>query len=477
MVKNTSGKLVNTDSLKITAAVVNSTPELASVVPVMKTALDGLADTQKSTPAELQKAVNTIGSAIMAFPDRYNAFISTINRIAFTTVTALLYENPFAFMKKGLLEYGETVQEIFVGLINALEYAPAQAASIELSYKKPNVMETFHTVNFYKHYDVSVSYVELQRAFVTYDGVGSMVDNIIRTMYTSAERDEFLMTKYLVARAVLDHKVGTVEVTGNQTDYTRTIKEYANNLTFIDSAYNAAGVDSVTPFDRQYLMTTSKFNAAMNVDVLAAAFNMEKVEFAGHVILTNRFSFTARELAVLDGLLSVSHDFNGYRIDNPYYKKITPEENAALDEIVAVHMDERFLQIYDVFRETMDTKVSAGAFWNYFYHVWSVWSTSPFVNVVAYTTNSNVTNVTVNGDASITLGESKQYTATVTGDGVYSDKVEWSVEGAGAANVTIDSSGKLIQNTKDSNSSIDVKATSIQNPAISGTKEVTIETE
>ena len=64
-----------------------------------------------------------IGKIIMDVPALQNEFLSAlINRIALVTVTSKMFDNPWAMFKRGFLEYGETIEEIFVDLVRVFEF-------------------------------------------------------------------------------------------------------------------------------------------------------------------------------------------------------------------------------------------------------------------------------------------------------------------------------------------------------------------
>ena len=57
------------------------------------------------------ESIRAVGQAITAFQPRMNEFVSAlVNRIARVVVTSRMYSNPWAFAKKGLLEYGESIE-------------------------------------------------------------------------------------------------------------------------------------------------------------------------------------------------------------------------------------------------------------------------------------------------------------------------------------------------------------------------------
>ena len=103
------------------------------------------------------ESIRSVGDAIMSYEATQNAFLSAlINRIAKVVITSKNFYNPWSFMKQGLLEMGETVEELFVNLVPINQFDPAIAES-EL-YKRviPDVRSAFHPMNYQKFYKITV---------------------------------------------------------------------------------------------------------------------------------------------------------------------------------------------------------------------------------------------------------------------------------------------------------------------------------
>ena len=76
------------------------------------------------------ESIRKIGTIIMDMPQLQNEFISAlVNRIGRVLVTSKLYDNPWAMFKKGLLEFGETIEEIFVNIAKPFQFDPVVAES------------------------------------------------------------------------------------------------------------------------------------------------------------------------------------------------------------------------------------------------------------------------------------------------------------------------------------------------------------
>ena len=74
-----------------------------------------------------------VGEVLYGTPALANEFISAlINRIAMVRITSKTYNNPYAHLKKGMLDYGETIEEVFVELCKANEFNTEKAQAQEL---------------------------------------------------------------------------------------------------------------------------------------------------------------------------------------------------------------------------------------------------------------------------------------------------------------------------------------------------------
>ena len=101
----------------------------------------------KATPDA--ESIRKIGAIIMDFPNLQNEFLSAlVNRIGRVILTSKMYTNPFKMFKKGLLEFGETTEEIFVNIAKPFQFDPATAESTIFKREKPDVRSAFHVMNY-----------------------------------------------------------------------------------------------------------------------------------------------------------------------------------------------------------------------------------------------------------------------------------------------------------------------------------------
>ena len=419
----------------------------------------------KATPDA--DSVRQIGAIIMDFPALQNEFLnSLVNRIGRVLITSKMYDNPWAFFKKGMLEFGETVEEIFVNIAKPFQFDPAVAESTIFKREIPDVRAAFHIMNYQKFYKTTIQNDQLRQAFLSWQGITDLIAKIVDAMYTGANYDEFITMKYMLARHILDgHMYPTVipEVTEpNMKKIVSTIKGVSNNYTFLSNKYNLAGVYTHTEKTDQYMLINANFDAIMDVEVLASAFNMDKTEFSGRRVLVDSF-----------GSLDVERLKELFK-DDTTFKAPTEAELQALDAIPAILVDRDWFMIFDNFYNFTEQYNGEGLYWNYWYHVWKTFSISPFANNALFIPGTPaVTSVTVSpATATVAAGQSAQFTATVETTDFAPKSVVWSIDDS--AKATVDQSGKVTILEGAESGTVTVTATSTFDLTKKGTATITV---
>lgn len=320
-----------------------------------------------------------VGEIIYGTPAFANQFINAlVNRIAIVRVQSATFNNPYSMLKKGYIEYGETVEDIFVSIAKAVDFNVEKATGREFQRTIPDVRSAFHTMNWRVMYPVTIQDEDLRQAFLSIDGVQNLIAKIVGSVYTAAEYDEFLLFKYLLIKAISHGKIYPT-VIGNGTDLSEAAVQFrgtSNLLPFMSSDYNEAGVKTNTPKDRQVIFMDALFNAQFDVNVLASAFNMDKATFMGRLFLIDNWTDFDNER------------FDIIRANSDGIEEVTADELALLANVKAVILDENWFQVYDNNNKFTEKYVSSGLYWNYFYHTWKTVSNSPFANAVVFVTST-----------------------------------------------------------------------------------------
>lgn len=406
----------------------------ASTLDIINTIRQNASYEYQSLVPSITKAteIPQVGEVLYGYPNLANQFLQAlINRIALVRVNSATFNNEYADLKKGVLEFGETVEEVFVGIAKAREFSAEKAASRELARTIPDVRSAFHTMNWRVQYPVTIQDEDLYTAFQSIDGVQDLIAKIVDQVYTAAEYDEFLLFKYLLIKAISHGKMQPVAIGATMADAAVAFRGTSNKLTFMSKEYNAAGVTTATPKADQYIFMDSDFNAAYDVGVLASAFNMDKAEFMGR-------------LKLIDDFTTFDNDrFDVIRANSDMIESVTDSELALMAKVKAVLVDAEWFQVYDNKARFTETYVSSGLYWNYNYNVWKTVSSSPFSNAVVFVAN----------DASI--GAPSTITLTVTDESRAAGAVVYTLAPADSASLA-DSNLQFIQDSTSTQNGIAV---------------------
>lgn len=426
--------------------------------------------TRTATQQDAVMSLRAIGNIINSYTPLQNAFVGAlVNRIARVIITSRLYENPWSIFKKGILEYGETIEEIFVQLAEPYQFNPDDAENTLFKRYKPDVKASFHSMNYQKFYPTTVSEPQLRAAFLSYEGITDLIARIIQQVYTGANYDEWIVMKYMIARAALNGYIYAVNVpavtASNARAVTTTMVSMAKNLSYMGTEYNQAGVETYTDPKFLWFILTTDVSSIFDVEVLALSFNMDKAELVGNQIGVDSFGkFDNARLAKIFA-------------NDPYttYTPFTSAELTELKSIVGLMVDINWFMIFDNFYTMKEVENGKGLYWNYFYHVWKTFSISPFANAVLFTTATpTITSVTVTpATATATKGSQVQFTASVVSTGLAPQTVTWSVTG-GIAATTITPDGTLNISGNETATSLTVTATSTFDSSKTATATVTL---
>ena len=415
------------------------------------------------------QSLKDFGNAIINFQGNSNAFLGAlINRIGQVIITSKMYENPWSVFKRGVMEYGETIEEIFVSMAEPYTYNPAKTENTDFKRYIPDVKSVFHSMNFQKFYPTTVSEAQLRQAFLSFEGVNDLISRIIQQVYTGANYDEFIVMKYMLARNILAGQMYAVNVPQPTTDNARavaaTMVDYSMKIRYISDEFNHAHVRTNTDISDMYMIIPTNFNAIMDVEVLALSFNMTKAELLGRQIGVDGFGILDNErLAMLFA-------------ENPDYTPITPDEMKRLNSVVGVMVDKNYFMIFDNNIFMSDIFSPVGLYWTYYYHNWKTFSTSPFCNAILFTTETPaITSIAISPNtATVVKGNSVKFTAVIQSTGFADSSVKWAVSGDGT-NAVISADGTLTVSTAETETELTVTATSIFDPTKSATAAVTVQ--
>ena len=321
----------------------------------------------------------------------YNQFMDIlINRIGFTYVRQQAYKNPLSVFKGTKISYGSTIQEIAPRWIKAHSYDDENETLLKLH--RPEAEVWYHSQNRRDQYPISVNVDELRTAFTEETGLNKLVASIMTVPQNSDEYDEFQIMKQLIGEYETrwgfykEHltSLPTDEATGKE--FLTKLQTLGGKLQFPSARYSGTSIPVFAKPEELVLITTPEAQAGLNVNTLAGLFNVDLAQVRYRVVLVDEF----------------------------------PIANA-----VALLTTEDFFVC-------SDTLYNTTSFWNpqtlsttYFLNHWGVYSVSPFVPAILFTTDDATVTPTITQTVSgITLeaeketmkaGESQQLTVKLQG--------------------------------------------------------------
>lgn len=403
-------------------------------------------DYQNRVPVATQNNIAEVGNAITSYGNTMNEFLEAlVNRIGLVVIQSKMYSNPLKEFKKGMLEFGKDIEEVFINIAHAQTYNPTKAESEVFKQEIPDVRAIFHRVNRQDFYKVTTREDQLRQAFLSYEGVSDLITGIVNSMYAGDEYDEFLLMKQLLVDYSPNYyrvKVPAITDEASGKAAVKLFRQYANDLTFMSAKYNKQNVATHTPKDDQIIIINTATDAAMDVDVLSAAFNMDRAQFLSRRIIVDN----------LEGLTG----------------------------FVAILCDKSFFMVYDTNIRTESIYNPQGLYWNNFFHHWEILSTSQFANAILFTTEdvaeSGVTSVSVNPTtATAAKGTKVNISAIVETVGAVDNTVEWSLTGNNSESThLIAGTGSVWISTDETATTLTVTATSLVDSTKSASATITI---
>lgn len=306
-------------------------------------------------PEITQQNLAQIGVTMQNYPVIANEFVQVLtNQIARTMFMTKTLDNPLSMFEKGDLEkFGKSLEMIYVDVITGKDFTDRFGGSYEAEVLAPekvtNVKVQYLTENSRLKYKVTISSDMLASAFKSDDGLSSMMNQQISKMTGSYKIDKFLMTWKLLDYMKTNKVVGVRPVDNSTAkQFTTQVKKIIKDMRFPSRDYNSSGVMTQSLPEELYIVVDTNTSAILDVELLATAFNMSKVELEGRIVEVTNFGDPKR---------------------------------------VALIMDRDKLQIFQTKMASDSVKNGAGLFTNVFMHRWDLFGACDFANCVEIRTD------------------------------------------------------------------------------------------
>ena len=106
-------------SAKVLTSVTNDAPQILTALRAQMVAENP--SFENRLPQVTQDNIREFGTAVLDYQPTQNAFVDTlVNLIGRVWITYRLFTNPMRVLKKGILEYGDTVELVYTNLAKAV---------------------------------------------------------------------------------------------------------------------------------------------------------------------------------------------------------------------------------------------------------------------------------------------------------------------------------------------------------------------
>lgn len=274
---------------------------------------------------------------------------SVVNKIGKQVYSSTAYVNPLKRIKKGFIENANEIEEIYVSRAVGTDYDPTGAGTLDRV--KPDVKTQYHQVDYEKDFQVTIQDKQVRKGFTTSGGVTRIANEIMESLHTGAEYEEYLKCIEILDTIATSskYKKEVADVVDNATAkaFTKELKKTIKAMGLRSTTYST--YENHCKPENMVLFLNMNWSVEMDVEMLATAFNMTKQEINETTIIE------IPDLTV-----------------NTHTK--------------AILCDERALQIYDTYYGLEPQRNAKGKFTNHFLSTEKIFSWSNLVNIAVFNT-------------------------------------------------------------------------------------------
>jgi hypothetical protein len=314
-------------------------------------------------------------------------------------------ENEFSFLKKGTLEYGQMIEDIYVGIAQADTYVTGMTDGDDypdpFKIKKLPHFSAFYSTILSRQYQVTRHLTDLKKAFHDGGGLEMFVAGMMNALVSGENYDDMKASIALIARQIeaaqsadgankhkgtvhlltdYNTKYGkTLDVDSALTDqnflkyFTNQLKKYSKRLRHLRTDLNIAGVQQTLPLAKQRIMMLEDITVEFETELLAWAFNEGKLAING--------------IDEIPSWYSIGADSTNPPVVSPESIEVKSTFTTAAggsSMCAAIIYDQDMVKIYNKERVASDQANAKGNYWNMFMSLEDIYACSPYKNFVCF---------------------------------------------------------------------------------------------
>ena len=243
------------------------------------------------------------------FGNNYQAvqesFFGLLKQIAYVATVTRTFNNPLAQLEGENMPLGWAGEETYINPVQGRQFDVNDFAGILQKYEA-DVKVQYLTINMDLQYPVTLTRDKIRTAFNSWRDLEEFINGIVNALYNGAYIGMFNYTKALISSAFKENKAQYIKVTTPSNEATgkafiKKLRELYTLFQLPSQSYNAwakvgGNGKPVTTWcapEDIVVMLRADIVATVDVDVLAAAFNMDKTNFIGRLITVDNFDVYA----------------------------------------------------------------------------------------------------------------------------------------------------------------------------------------
>ena len=243
------------------------------------------------------------------FGNNYQAvqesFFGLLKQIAYVATVTRTFNNPLAQLEGENMPLGWAGEETYINPVQGRQFDVNDFAGILQKYEA-DVKVQYLTINMDLQYPVTLTRDKIRTAFNSWRDLEEFINGIVNALYNGAYIGMFNYTKALISSAFKENKAQYIKVTTPSNEATgkafiKKLRELYTLFQLPSQSYNAwakvgGNGKPVTTWcapEDIVVMLRADIVATVDVDVLAAAFNMDKANFIGRLITVDNFDVYA----------------------------------------------------------------------------------------------------------------------------------------------------------------------------------------
>jgi uncharacterized protein YjdB len=231
-----------------------------------------------------------------------NDFISLLKKIVYTAVYNKTFNNPLAQLEGERMPLGQFIEDVYVNPAEARGFNVNDFAGLLQKYEA-KIATQYLAVNSDLQYCVTITREKVRNAFTSWDQLEGLISGMVNSLYNGAYIQRYNATKGLVTAAYTGNNV-QYQVISDVTDeqsaksLIRQLRAAYSKMQIPSTRYNAwnkvkggdLALKTWSDPEDVVVLISADVEALVDVEVLAAAFNMSKADFLGRVIVVDDFN-------------------------------------------------------------------------------------------------------------------------------------------------------------------------------------------